>query len=390
MPASPTCITIATMPPPPHAPLEFIRPHTIVFAFLDLADGGAQRLTLGHCRYIDRTRFRPEILCARGSGALVETARSDNLPVHILGRLHRPYDVAAVPIIAARLRSLSPTIVHVPLYSRAAPYIRLAARLARVPLVVAHEWSRAQPPSSARRMADRLLRPVTRFVAVSEHHARMLIDDGVPPAHIRVVIDGIDTQVFRPRDRDAARRRLNLPIDRPIVLLPARLHPAKGHADLVAALPTILDKIPDLLVLCAGDGPLRVHLTTFVTEAGLAAHLRFLGSRDDMPDLMAAADVVALASHIEGLPSVLLEAFSSGRPVVATDVGGVSEALLDGEAGRLVPPSAPKALADALLDVLGDSAVREAMGVRGRALALERYRAQDATSRLEAAYEAWL
>ncbi len=421
------------------------RPITVVYAFLDLADGGAQRLTLGHCLRLDRTRFRPEILCVRGpltaaelalrsfddaasssrsptsirspnapSTTLINDARSANIPVHLLGRLRRPYDLAAVPIIAARLRSISPRIVHVPLYSRAAPYIRLAARLAGGPLVVAHEWSRAQPLSITRQIADRLLQPDTRFIAVSEHHARSLIADGVRPADIQIVIDGVDTTRFHPQSRDAARAELDLPADRSIALVPARLHPAKGHADLIAAMPTILSRVPNLLVLCAGDGPLRDRLPLDVKAADLSeSSIRFLGQRNDMPELFAVADIVVLPSHVEGMPSAMLEAFASARPVVATDVGGVREALVDGEAGRLVPPGDPAALAQAIIDLLigpversdpadpfdradsGDSTdrtniTRAAMGARGRALALEHFRAEDSTRRLEAAYEAWL
>lgn len=437
-------------------PIAPPRPVTVVYAFLDLADGGAQRLTLAHCRHLDRRRYRPEILCVRGSlwavgvapdldppkletrsagslgpaapipipvpvpvrdprasdvrvsdspvpdspvpaahaparPTLVPAARAAGLPVHVLGRLDRPFDLAAVPIIAGRLRSLEPGIVHVPLYSRAAPYVILAARLARVPLVVAHEWSRARPPSPARRIADRLLEPGTRFVAVSERHARELVAGGVAADHVRVVIDGVDTEAFRPRDRDEARAELGLPLDRPIVLVPARLHPAKGHADLLAALPALRSAAPDLLVLLAGDGPLRETLPADALAAGLPpSAVRFLGHRADVHRLMAASDLVVLPSHVEGLPSAMLEAFASARPVVATDVGGVGEALVDGHAGRLIPPRDPEALAAAITALLADPALRDAMGRRGRALALARFRAEDATRRLEAAYEAWL
>jgi glycosyltransferase involved in cell wall biosynthesis len=230
----------------------------------------------------------------------------------------------------------------------------------------------------------------TRFVAASVAQERELIASGVHPDAVAVVYSGIEVERFAPRSSRAARHKLGLPPDRPLVLVPARLHPMKGHIDLLAAMPTLLAHVPDALAMCAGDGPLRRILPAVAAAAGLSDHVRFIGQRSDMPDLMAAADVVALPSHVEGLPSVVLEAFAADRPVVATSVGGVPEVVEDGRTGWLVPPHAPRALAGAIADALTDPDARRARAACGRQTVAERFRAEDAARRMQEAYDRWL
>jgi len=363
---------------------------TVVYGFLDFNDGGAQRLALDTWRHLDPERYRPVLLCVRREGALVSAAITAGVPAHVLGRLERPFDLGAVFVILRWLRSTGADIVHVPLYSRAGPYIRLAAKLARVRLIVAHEHCRATPPPPRRRLADRLLARGTRYVAVSEAQRTELVRQGISPDWVAVVGNGIDVELFAPGDRAAARDMEGLPEGAAIVVIPARLVPRKGHVDLLAALPALVRRVPEVLMLCAGDGPLSRSLPALAEAAGLANRVRFLGHRDDMPSLLAAADVVCLPSRVEGMPLAILEAMAAGRAVVATDVGGVAEVIADGSTGRLVPPQNPAALAMALGALLIDTGERGAMGARAHRAALERFSSRDMTHRLESAYEHWL
>jgi glycosyltransferase involved in cell wall biosynthesis len=363
----------------------------VAFAFLDFNGGGAQRLAVETWRALDPDRYRPTLICVRGRGRLVPEAEALGVPVTRLGRLERPWDLAAVPELARALRRLGADIVHVPLYSRASPYVRLAARLAGTPLTVAHEHCRDRPPGRLRRLVDRRLADGrTRFVAVSRSDEATLRSAGIPAERIAVLPNGVDTARFRPADRLAARAATGLPADRPLVLVAARLEPRKGQVDLLAALPALRRRVPDLVVAFAGDGPQARALPALAAAAGLGDATRFLGHRSDMPDLVAAADVVALPSRHEGLPLAVLEAMAGARAVVATDVGGTAEAVLDGLTGRLVPPRAPAALAAALGDLLGDPAGRSAMAERARERALEHFDIRATTRRLMALYDGWL
>ncbi len=362
----------------------------VAFGFLDFADGGAQRLTLAACRPLARGGVRPVLVCARGRGRLVALAREQGLAVETLGRLERPWDLGAVPALAARLRALGASVLHVPLYSRASPYLRLAARRANTPLVVAHEWGRAGRPRLLRRVVDRLLRPGTRFVATSEAHRRELLRSGVAASAIAVVRSGIEIERFGAGAPQAARAALGLPAAAPIVLVPARLHPMKGHRDLLAAMPPLSRRHPELVVLCAGEGPAAAELRACAAAAGLGDSVRFLGHREDIPQLLAAADLVALPSRAEGLPAALLEAYAAGRAVVATAVGGIPEALVDGREGRLVPPADPAALGRAIGDLLAAPGLRAEMGASGRSRVVAEYRVEATAGALAATYRTWL
>ena len=394
--------------PPPQPPRPLARadaeelredppgaPRTVVFGFLDLGEGGAQRLTLATCAALDRRRYRPVLLCARGDGPLVEPARALGLPVRALGRLRRPFDLTAISLLAEELRDLGADIVHVPLYSRASPYLRFAAHLAGVPLVVVQDWSLPGRLPALRRTADRLLRGGARFVAASWAQERELRQSGVPAAAIAVVHAGIDVERFGAgaEARPAARAALGLPADSadaPVALVAARLAQAKGHDDLLAVLPAVLASAPRLQVLLAGEGPLAGALAERLRREGLEGSVRLLGHVEEMAELYAAADFVVLPSRVEGLPSVLLEAYAARRAVVATDVGGIPEALTDGMEGRLVPAGDRAALAAAIVELANAPALREAMAARGRARVERDFRMDPSTRRLEAVYERWL
>jgi glycosyltransferase involved in cell wall biosynthesis len=364
-------------------------PQAVAYVFLDFGDGGAQRLMLATWRHLDRARYRPALVCLRRQGALVEAAVAAGVPVHVLGRLHGSVDLGAAVELVRLLRRMRAQVVHAPSYSRACPYAQVAAQLAGVPLTVVHDWNRASAPP-ARRLADRLLRPGAHFVATSRAQAARLRAEGVAPGAIAVVTSGIDVEPFLRSDRAAARRALGLAPDEPVVLVPARLHPMKGHVDLLAALPELRRRVPDVRALCAGDGPLSESLPRLAEALGVADAVRFLGHRDDIPQWLAAADLVVLPSRSEGLPAAVLEAMAARRCVLATAVGGLPEVIADGRTGRLVPPADPPALAGAMAELLADRGQRARLAAAAQVAVLERYQAAATTRQLEAVYARWL
>ncbi len=184
---------------------------------------------------------------------------------------------------------------------------------------------------------------------------------GIAPGRIRVVPNGVDTERFRPRDRVATRRALDLPSDRPITLSVGTLGAHKGHHRVIGRLPEVIAAHPDLLHVIIGislpgyEG--RPALERQVRELGLERHVMIVGERphEEIPYWLAAADVFCLATRSEGWPNVLLEALACGRPVVATRVGGVPEIVTDPAFGILVPPADDAALAAALREALSRS-----------------------------------
>ena len=179
--------------------------------------------------------------------------------------------------------------------------------------------------------------------------------DAVARGRAVVIRDPVDLGQFsRVPDADAASLRVDLGADRStqVVSLVQRLSEPKTPLVFVEAMKKVIARSPGVAIWIVGDGALRPATERAVAEAGLDSQTRFLGLRKDIPALLTASDVVVHSSLREGLPLVVLEAFSVGAPLVATDVGGVAEVVKDGENGLLVPPADPGALARAIAAVL--------------------------------------
>lgn len=203
---------------------------------------------------------------------------------------------------------------------------------------------------------------VDRLICVSDAVADSHRAAGIDPRLIATVHNGVNPRAPT-RPRDALRAEWNVG-DAPVLLMVARFAEQKGHALLLDALPAVLARHPDAVVLLAGDGPLLTRIARDVARRGLAGTVRMLGPRSDVPDLMAVADLLVLPSAFEGLPLVALEAMAAGLPVVATDAPGNAEAVEEGVTGRLAAPDA-QSFADAISSLLGDRASRVAMGEAG-------------------------
>lgn len=167
------------------------------------------------------------------------------------------------------------------------------------------------------------------------------------------------------RDRAQTRSLLGIPDDSPVVVTIARFTPQKGYEHLLPAAASVAVTFPQARFLLIGDGPERQAMERLAAELGIAEQVLFLGQRGDVPDLLAAADVFVLASLFEGLPLVVLEAMALDLPVVATRIGGTSEALGQ-DYPLLVEPGDPVALAEAIATTLGNGAMRGGLGSRNR------------------------
>lgn len=284
-------------------------------------------------------------------------------------------------------RRLRPEIVLL-CNQRAARLAAPAARLAGVPAVVMRNG--LEGSFGNKRWNRWLARTcISHFVVNAEAlRAEILSFGWVAPERVTVIYNGIDATASRPlRSREAVRVELLAPEERSdgvsLVVCVARLAGGKGQDDLIRAVALLRPAHPDLRLLIVGEGNRRPALEALVAEAGLGAQIRFLGFRRDVADLLAAADVVAIASHREGLPNIALEAMAAGRPVVATAVSGTPEAVVDGETGLLVPPARPDALAAGLARLLADPSEAQAMGERGRARVQARFHAGTALANWE-------
>ena len=205
---------------------------------------------------------------------------------------------------------------------------------------------------------------VDGFVAVSGEVAPAIVQTiGPVQRKISVICNGVDVQRYmQPVDRSAIRRQLNLPEDARLLIVVGTLKTQKGHRYLLAALPEVIAQCPDLHLLIVGDGELRADLTQHIQTLGLDSHVRLLGNRQDVPALLAASDYFVLPSLWEGLPMALIEAMAGGLPVIATEVSGTRQVMIDGTTGLLVPPGDVAQLRVALLQLATNPDLARSMG----------------------------
>jgi glycosyltransferase involved in cell wall biosynthesis len=308
------------------------------------------------------------VVAAHGAGPLRDATAAAGARFEPLAHVRRQVgirDFAGLVELVRLLRRHRPDIVHAS-SSKAGVLGRLAGALAGVPIraFTVHGWAFAAYPGLTGRLyrlADRLVRPLTTVtVCVSERERKLGIAAGTcGPDRTVVIPNAVD--VAGARRVEPGRR------DRPLIVAVGRLKAPKDFLTLVRALGRLEPGSFEAVIV--GDGPDRVRLEDEIRALGLAGCLTLAGERRDVPELLAAADVFALASSSEGMPVSVLEAMAAGLPVVASRVGGVPEQVVDGETGVLVDPGDAEDLADALSRLLGDVELRRRLGAAGRARA---------------------
>jgi len=251
-----------------------------------------------------------------------------------------------------------------------------------------------EEPTESLRLASRAylalqaLQRADLVVAVSNAVAQRLAQSARLRRPPEVILNGVEPAFFdaasQPDQRQAFRNTLGLR-DGPVILSVATLGTGKGHDNLLNAAASLRDRFPHLSVLLAGEGQLEHELRQKAMRLGDTVHL--LGHREDIPQLLAAADLVCQASESEALPTALMEAAAAGRPVVATRVGGTAEVVDDQETGLLVPPGNSAALTSAIETLLTDTQRATEMGRTAARVARKRF---SLDAYVEATLDVWL
>jgi glycosyltransferase involved in cell wall biosynthesis len=307
-----------------------------------------------------RARGHRCVFLARCDGAL--TARMADEGFEVFSFCGGGRSPAALWQIRRHLRRTGPDVLH---YndSHAMTGAGLAALGLRIPLRIA-----------ARRVDFPLRSPLPyrwfcdRVVCVSRAVAGVCEAGGIPAEMLRVVHDGVDPARVRSGDRGRGRRTLGLADNQVLLLAVAKLTDHKGHRFLLDALPAVIQKVPNVVVALAGDGELLETLQERAARLGVQSHVRFLGYRDDVPDLIHAADLFVLPSHMEGLCSTLIDVMLAARPIVTTTAGGIPDLVgaQEGGVAWTVPPRDSQKLAAAILRALASPDECAAMQERAR------------------------
>ncbi len=367
-------------------------PARVLYVVDHLKVGGAQTHLVELLGRLDRRRFAPSVCALKRHGDLVGSVEALGVPVHDGGLGSTLWGGGGVRVVwrlARLLRAERVDLAHAYLFH---PNVvtPIAARLAGVRAIVVSKRSLDRYPGRAARAAVRLgNRLASRVLVNAEAIGRFVArEEACPTAKMVLVPNGVGDQTLDfAGDRAEVRRRLGLPTDTPVAVALSRLAWKKGVRHLVDAAPRLLEAVPDAHVVIAGDGDLRAELVAQTRALGVEGRVTFLGTRRDPLDLLRASDVFVMPSVVEGMSNALLEAMALGLPVVATEVGGTPEVVVDGETGFLVPPADPERLAAALAKVLLAPELGRELGAAGRRRIQERHRVEHMVRAVERLYD---
>lgn len=340
---------------------------------------GVEEHILTLLRGLDRKQFCPMLICSpEVSRELASDVPSDVSIISI--EYSKLRHVAGAIQLMRCLRRNRIQILHSHLF-----YSSLFASpvgwLAGVPVIVETPHLRERwrhGPVKGSYAVDRMVsRFVNAYIAVSNANAVYLAQvKRIPQSKIHIIQNGTDVNRFQQSRRGVSadkRAMLGFEAENPVVVVPARLEPQKGHSVLLNALPQVLAEFPNAKFVLAGEGALLPQLQSQVQRLGLASSVRFVGRQPDIESWFDLCEFTVLPSLYEGLPLVSIESLACAKPMVATAVDGTPEVIIDGRTGLTVPAGNSKELAHAVIRMLRDPQMRNAMGLAGREWVLARF-----------------
>jgi glycosyltransferase involved in cell wall biosynthesis len=340
--------------------------------------GGAERVVADLATHLDAQRFEVTVCATRAASFLAPEVRAAGIPVVVIGRRHR-WDIRGLLRLWRYLRRGRFDLLHSHKFGSNL-WARLFGRASGIPVVIIQEHGRNYQGGVAsflRSLVDRALSPLCDLIITPSDADRLGWERvvGVPGRKLVTIRNGVATP---PPRAESLRREFGIDGGTVVIGSVGRLEAEKGYDRLLHAFARVVEHRPDVRLIIIGDGTDRDRLAMISEELGISSQIILAGWREQANSIMQEFDIVANASSREGLPLVLIEAMSVGRPIVATAVGGVPEVVVDGMTGFLVPPGDSDQLADRLLRLIADASLREQLGRRG----LERYRAMFTVDRM--------
>ena len=361
------------------------------------ARGGAEEHILTLLHGLNRSRFQPYLICSPAvadklGGDVPEDVVVIPLPFGRLSEFRGAFRLAKL-LLQNKIQILHSHLFYSSLFASPVGWLCGIPAILETPHL-RELWREGKGWPKSSFFVDRLVgKCVDGYIAVSNANGVYLREvKKLPARKIHVVQNGSDLNRFRPDHQAPAgmRESLGFSAKDPVMLVPARLEPQKGHRILFDALPSVLKEFPTVRVVCAGEGALLAELQNQVKRLNLENNVTFVGRQQKLEDWFALCDFTILPSFFEGLPLVAVESLAAGRPMVATDVDGTPEVILDGKTGLTVPPGNAPALAAAIVRMLREPEARRAMAETGRRWALECFTENLQIEKTQALYVALL
>lgn len=345
--------------------------------------GGAEQHILSLLEYIEGQQEIEAEVVTFYDGLLAKKLRERGNRVTIIPQTGR-FDLKLYAHLVRLFMEKRPDLIHTH-GVRANFFSRLAGRRAHVPHIVTtvhsilkHDYPKAGEFLIARWMEKATLAYTEAFIAVSSAVKEDLRRFGVEAERIHVIHNGIHTEEYAPtpalfEERKKIRHEWGIADEELLLLTVARLVPVKGLKGLIEGFAKAYQEIPRLRLAIIGEGPERRPLESIAQALGVGDHVIFAGFRQDIPALLASADLYLNTSLSEGLPLSLMEAMAAEKPVIVTEVGGMREMVKHEQTGLFIPPNSPEKVADAILRLARDEALRQNLGVQGRIYAQKHF-----------------
>jgi glycosyltransferase involved in cell wall biosynthesis len=370
------------------------------------SNGGAQEYVRSLVERMDPQRYDVDVV-SLSDGPTIRRLTTSGIPVTVIDEAS---DEEATRHLVEHLRRRRTQVVHNHMYRAEIVGTRAAIRVGELglprPYIVATVHSSRVRSPEDRELVAALTPRMDRLIAVSRSIVAKIEREGRTGAPVDLIYNGVDLSRYDHLEACCTLpEEYGLPVGSPLVGIVARLEPEKGHATLLEAWPEVLRRVPAARLLIVGEGSLRETLETQAKRLDLLGeacegdhcvgtrHARphakvvFTGRRDDVPSVTAALDVAVLPSYREALGLAILEAMALSRPVVATNVGGIPEMVVDGVTGLLVPPHDPEALAAAIARLLTDHPLADMVARAGHDLVHDRFCIDLMVDAIEAMYD---
>jgi glycosyltransferase involved in cell wall biosynthesis len=370
-----------------------------VLLFIDsFHQGGTERQVVQLARLLHESgRYQVHLASLKGEGVLrheVERLGFNEIPEFRLKSFRDLNAVRQVRRFARLLKERQITLVEThDFYTNI--FGMAGAALARVPVRIASRRETDGVRTTAQKWAERRAFNLAHaIIANAEAVRRQLIRDGVPGEKIVTVYNGMDTSRVAPRPdvrREEVLAGLGLPVEgrcRFVTIVANMRHPMKDQATFLRAARRVRDEIPEAAFVLAGEGELLEEMRGLAFDLGLESDTFFTGRCANVSDLLAVSDVCVLSSKgVEGFSNSIIEYMAAARPVVATDVGGAAEQVVEGETGHIVAAGDDEAMAAHIITLLKDPARAREMGERGLSRVREKFSCEAQLERTEALYE---
>lgn len=368
---------------------------SIIFLASSMQIGGQEQYIAQQIVNLDRERFHPILCCLKTEGPMVERVKAAD--IEVFSEFQRSkYDIWSLWRLSRFLLSRRPDILYIFDFRNVLFIGRLAAKLARTPIVViaSHKMNFRNSGRSYGWRLDRLLMSFTdHVIAAANVHRRSLIEnDGIKPNMVTAIHNGIQLSRL---DEDLksviTKKDLDIPEDSKIVGTVARLSPEKSQDILLDAAFMVIREVPNTHFVFVGDGPERLKLEAKAASMELGEHIHFLGFRTKVASIVKLFNVFTLSStSTELFSAATLEAMALGVPVVVTDIGSMSEMIVPGVTGYLVPPRQANELADKILELLLCPQKARQMGDQARKHVADNFTAEREIRQVESLFESLL